>query len=165
MAGPSCSLGSRCYYRQLGGACQFALCCKVRMNSKLPTSTTRAISFNRHSPSPRRTVNPTLFASSAFCFSIGSRRKSRPSDSSKSNAQHTALRVGGSIQRPQVHSRHDPDFLFILFHLFRLLMQLRKSHTHQQRELGPRLKSAFLNTSFFSARPYGQPIYRPTPLW
>jgi hypothetical protein len=27
-------------------------------------------------------------------------------------------------------------------------MQLRRSHTHQQRELGPRLKSAFLNTSF-----------------
>src|SRR5262249_52320852 len=34
MAGPSCPLGSRCYYRQLlGGACQFALCCKMRMTS------------------------------------------------------------------------------------------------------------------------------------
>jgi hypothetical protein len=50
--------------------------------------------------------------------------------------------------RKSVLVANDPDFLFILFHLFRLLMQLRRSHTHQQRELGPRLKSAFLNTPF-----------------
>lgn len=44
-------------------------------------------------------------------------------------------------------------FLFILFHLFRLLVQLRRSHTNQQRELSPRLKSAFLKSPFcFSTR-------------
>jgi hypothetical protein len=52
-------------------------------------------------------------------------------------------------------------FLFILFHLFRLLMQSRRLHTYQQRELGPRLRSAFLNLSVSAARhSYGQPIYR-----
>ena len=53
---------------------------------------------------------------------------------------------------PHSGARWRSRFLFILFHLFRLLMQLRKSHTHQQRELGPRLKSAFLNTSFLFQR-------------
>ena len=48
MVAPGCP-GLALLLQQRGGACQFALCCKVRMNSKLPTSTTRAISFNRHS--------------------------------------------------------------------------------------------------------------------
>jgi hypothetical protein len=120
----------------------FVLAERHRNNSFARAATGPSDSFNT-----RRRCDPrNSFASSAFRFSIGSRRKSRPSNSS-SHAQcpySRAQDVAGSTQRPQVRSRRTRSrFLFILFHLFRLLMQLRRPHTHQQRELGPRLKSAF----------------------
>ena len=77
--------------------------------------------------------------------------RARPIQASRTrNCPHSrAQDVAGSTQRPLVRSRRKRSrFLFILFRLFRLLMQLRRPHTHQQREPGPRLKSAFLNISF-----------------
>jgi hypothetical protein len=71
--------------------------------------------------------------------------RARPIQARTRNARTRERRMSPDQlkDRKSVLVAHDPDFLFILFHLFRLLMQLRRPHTHQQRELGPRIKSAF----------------------
>jgi hypothetical protein len=74
--------------------------------------------------------------------------RARPTQASRTRNTPHSVSADQLKDRKSVLVANDPDFLFMLFHLFRLLMQLRRSHTHQQRELGPRLKFAFLNTPF-----------------
>ena len=88
----------------------------------------------------------TVLRAAPFVSHLAPANRARPIQAGRTAIPAFAS-AAGLIQRPQVRSRSKRcGFLFIPFHLFRLLMQLRRSHTHQQRELGPRLKSAFLNT-------------------
>src|SRR5437588_1248887 len=76
--------------------------------------------------------------------------RARPIQASRTrNCPHSrAQDVAGSTQRPQVRSRRTRSrFLFILFHLFRLLMQLRRPHTPAARTRST-TKVCILNISF-----------------